>query len=39
MLDAQKVLRNYSSYMGTVNTLAAEDYHVVLHMWYPPSCV
>ena len=29
MLEAQKVLRNYSSYMSTVNTLAAKDYHVV----------
>ena len=29
MLEAQKVLRNYSAYMSTVNTLAAKDYHVV----------
>jgi uncharacterized membrane protein YheB (UPF0754 family) len=28
MLEAQKVLRNYSSYMSTVNTLSAKDYHV-----------
>ena len=26
MLEAQKVLRNYSSYMNTVNTLSSKDY-------------
>ena len=33
MLEAQKVLRNYSSYMNTVNTLSSKDYHVeTLHL-------